>query len=305
MFDEEARDAVASILVQRIHSDQIDLDMDESEAIVLYLSEVASLDLDKARALLLAEEADLTPQEIERLAGAFDLHHGLLSCSLVPTSLEIIEANLAEVARNYLVPARCSRCAELTDDIEQLDELDDEELYDLVFACLEHVLAAESDERYEEHEEQLDPREQELRRLYGMMDDEARTRLLAFAYAQLAQEESLAPSRMEALARLRDKRLSQLAVRVLDELAGDPAGVLTIDELKERLGLENRRALGQVPRSVRRAVQDLAERGLRLDTELLLVHRKGQQIIFELPREYQMLWRGLIRAGHSPRISRP
>src|SRR5690606_19241609 len=99
-----------------------------------------------------------------------------------------------------------------------------------------------------------------------------------------------APSRMEALATLRGERLSPLAVQVIDELAGDTSGILSIEELQERLGLENRRALGQVPRSVKRALEDMANRGLSLEHELLIVHRKGRRIVFELRREYQMLW---------------
>lgn len=305
MFDEAARSAVASVLRDRIRSDQIDLAEDESDAIALYLSEVASLDLDKARALLWAEDAELTPQEINRIAGAFDLHRGLLACALVPTSLEVIEANLQQVGDEYLNPERCPTCAELLDEIDHLYDFDEEEILGLVFDCLGHVLAAGGEERYEEREQQSDPREDELLRLFGLMDDQARTRLLAFAYAQLAQDESLAPSRIEALATLRGERLSPLAVQVIDELAGDTSGILSIEELQERLGLENRRALGQVPRSVKRALEDMANRGLSLEHELLIVHRKGRRIVFELRREYQMLWRGLVRAGHSPRISRP
>ena len=317
MFSENARKTLSEVICDRIADHGVDVE-GNFDAAVVYLAQLASISQQKANDLLWGVETQLDEEELSNLADALGLLRGILACLLVPVSREVADANLAELIRSpYLHVDECSSCAALSEQIEMRDELDDDQILELMQNLLAHVIAFEEDEEILEDIlagdgdflDELglshgDARQAELVRLFNLMSEEQRDRLMAFAYSEVAGGEAeRARSQLAALTVLRNTRLTPLARRALDALAASETGKMGMDALREQLGLGSRRSLGQLQRTVRRAVQALREDGLVLEDEVLIVRRQGREVVFELAAELVPLWRGLMRAEHTPHLS--
>lgn len=297
---------LAQLLAARA-SEDYDLESDEPSVLVDFLVDMCELAPETAEALVWGLGAQPTSEELDCLSNVLTLHRDLLAAVIVPTSEEMLEHILKKVAEESLDPG-CPECEDFAQGIACYRDLDADEQAELCLEVLDHLNAA-----CEEPIPDYGPEpagqpsrtalEENLAKVFASLDDQARMRVLAYAYQELADSlRDPRPQRISAYGHLRRRYLSPLALRVMDRLAASDDGALTAAELVDALDLGNGRALGQVPRSVQRAVRDLRADGHRLEEEPLQVERRGRATIFRLTPQALETWRELLRAEGSPQL---
>jgi hypothetical protein len=264
-----------------------------------------------AEALLWGEPTELAAEQIDALSNVFSLHRDLLACVLRPTSREVIDHVLGDIAANYLNVWQCAECDMLDQRIGERGELDEEGLSSLIIDALAHTNISNV-ERLEPAGEPIEPPAlgsttiDQLIEVAAALDPAAVQRVLAYAHQELAgtvgEREA---GRLALCARMRAEHLSPLLRAVFDQLAASPGGTLSTEELVERLGLADRRALGQLERSLSGSLRAMRDAGLQPPSgEILVIERRGRRISqIALAGEILESWQALLRAECSPLLS--
>lgn len=272
---------------------------------------------EKAESLAWGTGAQLTPLELDRISIRFAFHRDVLAAILNPASDDVM-VPLLEAVREGLNFETCDKCDDLYDRCTlYVGGESEEQLTDLLFALLAHVRVivgpVEADpiaQAFGDHDLGADELEEvaddsaddgeidDIVRVFSMLPAAARERVLWFAWNEHREATSGRPlGDFGAYARLRTQYLNESARGVFDALAQTPQGELTQGELVAALQLKDARALGQLQRSVERAVKALNQDGYALaDTPLEVIRPRNGVRIYRLAAGALSAWRSMMQA---------
>jgi hypothetical protein len=263
----------------------------ENEAYVL--AQYSGLSEETARALLAAEPISLDEFALAHLSGALYLHPGLIGCLLSPLapSHEVVRHVLRQVRGRHLNP-ECSDCSALAQQVDAIcsGSLDGWER--LALNLLAHVNATPDGMEDEEDEVFVD----RLTETVFALPPDLREEVLAFAIYKRQEAEGRSFNDFAALGRFRALFLSPLARQTFDAIALSQRGQLTVRELVAEMKLPDARSLGQLSRSIVKAVADLNKSGMQLPENPFLVSGRGSSRVFRLAPKTLNAWRALARA---------
>ena len=292
LADAEIRRELAEIVAARM---DVDGDGPAADEAAQVLASYSGLSEDDATALLAAEPVELDLDDYSGLANALYLHEGLLSCLFSPLapSDELVRHVLREIRSRNLDP-ECPDCSALANAIDAVCATERPEDWErLALNLLAHV--SDSPDGVEDEED--DAFVERLGELTLALPPDLREEVFAFAVFKRKEAEGRSFNDFGALAKLRGSYLSPVARACFDAIATSRDGELTAHELVAQLQLADGRALGQLTRSLARAISDLGRAGLRLPEEPLLVNGRGSSRRFRLAPRTLGIWRALARAA--------
>jgi hypothetical protein len=305
MFANSPALRLAQLLSERARQDHNFTDPTPS-ALAQFIGEQTALSPSQATAVVWGEEADYTRDEVETLAALFKCDTDLMSALLLPCSDEGIEHSLLTISTTLDV-GECPFCDDLAIAIGDIKTSlhSTEDLQHLAVDVLAHTGTPEpfgmgyedfGDEIFDDLDpdtSELDPIVNEILYTAEQLPHEALRRVLLYAHHEVAQLEQRSDIiRIANYARLKEQ-MTPLARRVFDALAAGDIPILRA-ELMRLLDLDDARALGQLTRSVRRAVDAASQNGATLPEFPLVFDRKNGT--YALTTESRQAWNDLRRA---------
>lgn len=303
MIDRRARIELAELIAATANAAS-GSEIGSQESLIAFVAEACSIEPAAAEALAWGADYDFENDTLDKISSTFALHRDLLACILCPTSDEILDHVLGEIA-DVELDRSCSFCCELAEEISDFDSYGFDEQAEICIDLLVHLseasFAASEAPAARQPLSGIGP---DLVRVVDQLDPAAQARVLAYAYGELGGGlNDPRPQLSSAYGHLRQQYLTPLARRVFDLLASAGDGQLSSLELVEALGLSDARSLGQLPRSVQRALRDLRRDGHYLDEPPLVVRRHGERRIYSLSDSALEAWRAFLRAERSPLLA--
>lgn len=273
----------------------------EPEELARCLQEECKLSEMKAEGIVQGKRIELEPEEVERIAVTFALHEGILDCVLAPPSSEVLHHALVDLVgdEDSFNVERCEQCRELAARVQNATPKDfRDELLQLCYDILDHVIILRDEDEELLSEEDM-PFIMTLLPALMQLSQEARRRVLAYAYQELAQTtDGVGAKTLAAYAKLRSEHFSPLVKQVFDALSEAPGGRLTAAELAEQLHLKDTQPLKAVARATEEALAALeAASGHRLDERPLEVLEAP--FTFYLSPAARQCWEALVLVERS------
>lgn len=237
--------------------EEFDLPDQMPSTLAACLTEHCQIPEETAHKLVWGESSNISKEEVDRIAVVFALEQELLALLLLPTSPEIM-LHIVQSYQEELDVENCEACEYFTEIIQRLEEDDVFVMQHISIDLLEHLcfndgLPWDDMEDFETNFQKTETMQQ-LDATMADLPAHLQEKVLAFAVAQATEHEYQA---LMQFSNLRE-HLSALSIEVFNVLCYEEEG-LDRSQLQSKLKLANARSLGQIPRSVNKAIASMTK----------------------------------------------
>jgi len=276
----------------------------QPSALAKFISRQTGVSRKQAEALIWGEGGNLDPAALSTIAACFSLHEELLGALIYGSSEEILRHIAGQIKDDILSPEACDACAELSSRVAALSGSgrdlgavlwDETEETDLYLDLLDHVTGGNGS--FQVSPMEGDELTDSLLEIFHSLDREQQILVLGFA----CQQAGTGSEHYDAFNAYKELRLhlSPLARAACDQLALAPGGELSSSELAAQLNLTDKRALGQMRRSISRVIDKLEGTDRDQLDNPLTVLKAGKERIFHLQPRARQAWAAMLKAEAS------
>src|ERR1035437_2248050 len=182
----ETREKLVSLIRARVE-EGFGVDPEDSENLTGFLTQICDLEEDDAEALAWGNELPTDRDALGRIAAVFALSPDLFLALCSPMSNEVLHHTIVASTSGELNAGNCPVCDELQERVDEATPNDS--LLDLEELCIEllqHMMVT-SAEDYDDYDDNEMVIPVAFAAVLSQLSPEARLRVLAYAYQELAQ----------------------------------------------------------------------------------------------------------------------